>query len=119
MMMTTKEIIPFKATHPGLVLKDELTTREISQKEFAQSIKMQPSMLNEIIKGKRAITAEIALILEKALDIPADFWMNFQTQYELDKARINERLIQKIDQIETTKPNKPRAISSTADKAIH
>jgi HTH-type transcriptional regulator/antitoxin HigA len=82
MMMTTKEIIPFKATHPGLVLKDELIACEISQKEFAHRIKMQPSMLNEIIKGKRAITAEIALILEKSLDIPADFWMNFQTQYE-------------------------------------
>lgn len=117
--MTTKEIIPFKATHPGLVLKDELIAREISQKEFSHSIKMQPTMLNEIIKGKRAVTAEIALILEKALDIPADFWMNFQTHYELDKARINITLIQKIKQIETRKPIKPRAISSTADKAIH
>ena len=74
--MTTIELIPFKATHPGFVLKDELIAREISQKEFAQCIKMQPTMLNEIIKGKRAVTAEIALILEKALDIPEDFWMN-------------------------------------------
>ena len=82
-MMTTKELIPFKATHPGLVLKDELIAREISQKEFAHSIEIQPSILYEIIKGKRAVTAEIALILEKALDIPSDFWMNVQTQYEL------------------------------------
>ena len=118
-MMTTKEVIPFKATHPGLVLKDELIAREISQKEFAQSIKMQPTMLNEIINGKRAVTAEIALIIEKALDIPADFWMNFQTQYELDKARINGKVIQKIEQIETRKSIKPLAIKSTIDKAIH
>ena len=117
--MTTKEIIQFKATHPGLVLKDELIAREISQKDFAHSINMQPTMLNEIIKGKRAVTAEIALILEKALDIPADFWMNFQTQYELDKARINIKLIQKIEQIETRKLIKPAAIRSIIDKAIY
>ena len=92
-MMTTKELIPFKATHPGLVLKDELKAREVSQKKFAHCIKMQPTMLNEIIKGKRAVTAEIALILEKALDIPADFWMNFQKQYEFStqiKKQANE-----------------------------
>ena len=117
--MTTKEIKPFKATHPGLVLKDELVAREISQKEFAHSINMQPTMLNEIINGKRAVTAEIALILEKALDIPADFWMNFQTQYELDKARINEKLTLKIEQIETRRSIKPRANRITTDKAIH
>lgn len=101
--MTTKTIIPFKATHPGLVLNDELLSREITQKEFAHDIDMQPSMLNEIIKGKRAITAEIALMLEKILDIPADFWLNFQSQYELDQVRIKEKFIQKAKQIETWK----------------
>ena len=61
---------------------------------------MQPTMLNELIKEKRAITAEIALSLEKALDIPADFWMRFQAGYELDCARIKERNIRKTQQIE-------------------
>jgi HTH-type transcriptional regulator/antitoxin HigA len=67
--METKVYIPFKATHPGSILKDELDYRGISQKEFAQDIGMQKTMLNEIIKGKRAITAEIALSLEKSLEI--------------------------------------------------
>lgn len=101
--MTTKTITPFKATHPGSVLKDELQTRKISQKEFARDIEMQPTMLNEIIKGKRAITAEIAIMLENALDIPADFWMRYQFQYELDCARGKEKLVQKTQQIEIWK----------------
>jgi HTH-type transcriptional regulator/antitoxin HigA len=101
--MTTNTIIPHKATHPGLVLIDELKSRNISQKDFALDIDMQPTMLNEIVKGKRAITAEIALLLEKTLDIPAVFWLNFQTQYQLDEARIKDKLIQKTQQIEIWK----------------
>ena len=50
--METKVYIPFEATHPGSILKDELDYRRISQKEFAQDIGMQKTMLNEIIKGK-------------------------------------------------------------------
>ena len=91
---------PHFATHPGAILKNELESRDISQKEFAQSIDMQVTMLNEIIKGKRAITADIAVALEKALDIPADFWVNMQTQFDIDEARIKEKNIQKISYIE-------------------
>ena len=93
--METKVYIPFEATHPGSILKDELDYRRISQKEFAQDIGMQKTMLNEIIKGKRAITAEIALSLEKSLGIKADSWMRHQAGYELDCVRIQERNIRK------------------------
>lgn len=98
--METREYIPFKATHPGSILKDELDSRGISQKEFAQDIGMQKTMLNEIIKGKRAITVEIALSLEKSLGIKADSWLRHQAGYELDCVRIQERNIRKTQQIE-------------------
>ncbi len=101
--METREYIPFKAIHPGNILKDELDSRGISQKEFSQDIGMQKTMLNEIIKGKRAITAEIALILEKSLGIKADSWMRHQAGYELDCLRIQQRNINKTKQIETWK----------------
>jgi HTH-type transcriptional regulator/antitoxin HigA len=94
------QITPHSATHPGIILKNELDSRGVSQKEFAQSIDMQTTMLNEIIKGKRSITADIALLLEKALDIPADFWVNLQSQCDLDEARIKEKNIQKIAYLE-------------------
>lgn len=95
-----KTVTPHIATHPGELLKDELDARDIKQKNFASEIGMQATMLNEILKGKRPITADIAILIEKALDIPADYWLNFQTQYELDKARIKEKNILKIQRIE-------------------
>lgn len=98
--MAKKELIPFKATHPGTLIKDELEYRGIKQKDFAHDIDMNPTMLNEIIKGKRAITAQIALLLEKALEIKADYWLRFQSQYELDTERIKERNKRKLQLVE-------------------
>jgi HTH-type transcriptional regulator/antitoxin HigA len=98
-METKKNHIPFQATHPGILLKDELQARNISQSDFAVEIDMQKTMLNEIIKGKRPVTADLAVILETALEIPADYWMRFQTQYELDTARIKQKNIQRVTNI--------------------
>lgn len=95
-MKTNTQHIPFKATHPGTLLKDELEVRNLSQIEFAIDIDESKTVLNEIIKGKRSITADLALKLETVLNIPADYWLNFQTQYDLDVARIKEKNIQKI-----------------------
>ena len=95
------EILQFIATHPGSLIADELETREnLNQKELAHLLGVKVSFLNEIIKGKRTITADTALLLEKALDIPADFWMKFQTQYDLDTARIKQKNILKVQKIE-------------------
>lgn len=86
-----KEVVPFKAVPPGLTLLEELEERGIKQKDFAKQIGMQPSHLSELLKGKRAINAEIASNLEAALDIPARFWLNLQSGYELDKINIAKR----------------------------
>ena len=95
--------IPHLATHPGEILNDELQARGIAQKEFARDIDLKPTILNEIIKGKRSITADTALLLESGLDIPAKFLMDFQTQYELDLARIKEKNQHKLAQTEQWK----------------
>lgn len=99
--MTTKAILPFEATHPGTMLLDEIKARGIKQKDLATEIGVLPTFLNEIIKGKRAITADFAILLEKALEIPADFWLRFQSQFDIDKARLKEKNIRKIELIET------------------
>lgn len=99
--MATNTLIPFEATHPGTLIKDELEVRhDITQKDLAILLGVQPSFLNEIIKGKRSVTADIAILLEKALGIPADYWMKFQSQYEIDCAKIKEKNITKIKLIE-------------------
>ncbi|MBC6409602.1 MAG: HigA family addiction module antidote protein [Ekhidna sp.] len=100
-MKTQNNIIPYEATHPGILIKDELDAREdINQKDLAKELGVKASFLNEIIKGKRPLTADFAVILEKIFDIPADYWMRFQTQYEIDMARIKEKNIQKVKNIE-------------------
>ncbi|HUW04664.1 MAG TPA: HigA family addiction module antitoxin [Williamwhitmania sp.] len=101
--MNSSALIPAISTHPGEVLKDELDSRNIKQKEFAHDIGTSPTILNEILKGKRNITADIALHLEAQLEIPADFWMKLQSQYDIDLARIKQRNIEKRNLIETWK----------------
>lgn len=95
------EPIPKIATHPGVLIADELDAREnINQKELAHLLNVKSSFLNEIIKGKRPITPDTAILLEKALDISAEFWLKFQNQYDLDTARIKDKNILKVQNIE-------------------
>lgn len=89
--MNKKELIPFAATHPGELLKDELKERKMTQKQLANDTGIKPSVLSETINGKRSISLNVAVALENALGIPADVWMNMQTQYDLDSANIADR----------------------------
>lgn len=101
-MATLNNILtPAQATHPGVLIKDEIdATPNLTQRALSKKLGVLPSFLNEIIKGKRPVTADIAILLEKTLDIPAEYWMRFQSQYEIDKARVKEKNIQKIKNIE-------------------
>lgn len=90
-----KKAIPFKALHPGEVLREELKERGMSQKDFAKSIGVQPSHLNEFINGKRNLTDELAHKLELGLGISYKLWMDLQTGYLYDKKAIEERIQEK------------------------
>jgi len=84
---------PFEATHVGEAIKDELSARNMKQSELAELTGIQKPILNDIIKGKRSLTSEMALLIEEAIDIPASFLMNLQIQYDLDCAKISKRVI--------------------------
>ena len=89
--MSKKVLTPFVASHPGEMIKDELAERGMTQKQLAEQTGIKPSVLSETINGKRNVSLNVAVALEKALGIPADIWMNLQTQYDLDTANIAER----------------------------
>ena len=89
--MNKNNLTPFAATHPSEMIKDELKERGMTQKQLAMEAGIKPSVLSETINGKRSVSLNVALALEKALGIPADIWMNLQTQYDLDTANIAER----------------------------
>ena len=75
-----KHITPI---HPGEVLKDELEEMELSQSALAEHIQVLPKTINEICRGKRGISAEMAVKLSKALGASPQFWLNLQNAWEL------------------------------------
>ncbi len=89
-------LYPPEPIHPGEILADELEAREIKQKTFASEVGLRPPHLNEIIKGKRNLTAQLALKIGRTLGIDASFWMRVQGEYFLDVARLEESQIQKL-----------------------
>lgn len=85
-MIELKDLVPGRATHPGEMLAIELESAQISQQDFARQIGMQKSQLNEIIKGKRSINAESAILIAMALGGSPQYWLNAQQIYDLDLA---------------------------------
>ena len=86
-MRNTEYKQPANPFHPGEILLEEfLEPARISQAAFSRTIGWTKSRLNELIKGKRGITAEAALDLAKVLDTSPRFWMNLQTTYDLAQA---------------------------------
>ena len=88
-MVTKTKAYPNIAIPPGEFLAEEIEARNITQKELARRMGRPLNAINEIINGKKAITAETALQLEEVMpEIPARFWLNLETDYQLTKALI-------------------------------
>ena len=97
--MIANNLTPFEPTHPGELLKDELESRNITQARFAAQIGVEPSLLNEIIKGKRGVNTEMALILEAALGIPAEMWLGLQSDYNMQVAKSDRSFMDRLAKI--------------------
>jgi HTH-type transcriptional regulator/antitoxin HigA len=81
-MVTKTKAYPNIAIPPGEFLIEEIEARSITQKELARRMGRPLNAINEIINGKKAITAETALQLEEVMpEIPARFWLNLETDY--------------------------------------
>lgn len=74
--------------HPGETLSDLLNDRGIAPKQFALTLGIPDKQLFSILHGTSPITAEIAHLLEKELDIPASFWLNLQSNYDAELAQL-------------------------------
>lgn len=103
---SANELIPAEATHPGELIFDEIEYRGIKQKDLAVAMGIAPTVLSEIIHGKRNLTAELAIKLEKALDIDAAYWMRLQVKYEIDSIRIKHRKEIKHSSLSPTQKNR-------------
>ena len=82
--MKTKKLPPI---HPGEILNEEfLEPMGISQYRLAKSLSVPARRINEIVLGKRAITADTAIRLARCFGTSPQFWMNLQGRYDLDVA---------------------------------
>jgi addiction module HigA family antidote len=81
--------------HPGEILLEEfLNPMEISQYRLAKDISVDPRRINEIVHGKRSISADTALRLGRFFGMSARFWLNLQSHYdlELEEMELGDRL---------------------------
>lgn len=93
--MTEKLYAPI---HPGEVLmEDFIEGFGITQNKLAVSIGVPPRRINEIVHGKRAITADTALRLGRYFGIEPQYWLNLQSQYELELAA--DRIADQMEEI--------------------
>ncbi|MDE7402693.1 MAG: HigA family addiction module antidote protein [Muribaculaceae bacterium] len=97
--MIANNLSPFEPTHPGELILDELEARSLTQAKLAESIGIKPSLLNEIIKGKRAINTEIALLIEAAMNIPAELLLNLQRDYNMQVAKSDVSFMKRLSSI--------------------
>lgn len=89
---TTTENDLIEPIHPGEVLmEDFIESFGITQNKLAVSIGVPPRRINEIVHGKRGITADTAIRLARYFGTSEEFWMNLQSNYEL---RLERRILQ-------------------------
>lgn len=78
---------------PGDILAEEIAARGMTQRELAARIVRPPQVINEIIRGKKAITPDIAIALGKVLGGDPQFWVNLETDYRMALARQSGQVI--------------------------
>ncbi len=95
-----KKIMP---VHPGEILYEEfLNPMSISQNKLGRDLKVSPRRINEIVHGKRSITADTALRLSIYFGNTASFWLGLQMDYDLDVAEdaLSLRIHKEVHQLE-------------------
>ena len=97
--MIANNLKPSEPVHPGLLLKEEIEYRGVTQKVLAKQMGVSYTVLNEILNGKRHISVEYALYLEAVLGIDAQLWIQMQADYNLQVAKSDKTIMRRIKEI--------------------
>src|SRR3989339_17252 len=95
-MTPKKKLAP---VHPGGILLEEfMQSLGLSQTRLGRDLGVSPRRINEIVHGKRSITADTALRLSRYFGTSAEFWLGLQADYDLDVAtdRLSDRILQEV-----------------------
>ena len=90
---------------PGEYITEELDARGMKQVDLANELKLSKSEMSLIIHGKRKITIHIAINLERVFGIDAEFWMNLQIKYDIEKMKKEYSEALKLKGISTSRKN--------------
>lgn len=94
--MIANNLTPYEPTHPGEMIKDEIEYRGLSQRKLAAQMGISPTLLNEILNGKRAVSTQYALLFEAALGIDADIWLRLQADYDMQTAKADKSFLERL-----------------------
>jgi antitoxin HigA-1 len=98
---------------PGEILREDfMEPLDISINQLARDLSVPPNRISEIVNGKRAITADTALRLQRYFGLEAQFWLNLQTEYDLRMMKRKiwpdiKRRIVPVRALETVSENSP------------
>lgn len=87
------------AIHPGEMIKDEIKERGITQRQLAAQMEVSPTVLNEVLNGKRPVTTEYAMMLEAVLGIDAGIWLRLQMDYNMQMAKQDRTFLKKLEKL--------------------
>lgn len=107
----SKRVIP--PIHPGEILFEEfMKPLGISQNRLGRDLEVPPRRINEIVHGKRSISADTALRLGEYFKISPQFWLNLQSKYDLDMARekVGDKIKKHIKPYSSIDPPTPAGI---------
>jgi antitoxin HigA-1 len=93
------QVPPLSPVHPGEILLEEfLKPLRLSQYRVAKDTSVPPRRINEVVHGKRSITADTALRLARYFGTSERFWMNLQSRYDLEveKDKLGDRLTREV-----------------------
>lgn len=97
--MIANNLTPSEPIHPGEILKDEIEYRSISQRKLAVQMGISPTLLNEILNGKRAVSTEYALLFEAALGIDSEPLMKMQVDYNMQIVKADKSFAERLANI--------------------
>lgn len=97
--MIANNLEPSEPTHPGELIKEEIEYRGISQKKLAQETGISYKVLNDILNGRRPVTANTALLVEAALGIPAHILTGLQMDYNMQTAKQDKSFMERLASI--------------------
>lgn len=97
--MVANNLTPVFPTHPGAVLKDEIESRGISQRQLAKDMGLAYSVVNEILNERRPLTEKTALLFEASLGVNAEPLLKLRLRYNVQNVRKDSSFLEKLAKV--------------------